>query len=142
MPESAGQYNPAYAELCQVAGAGAQGLQLRAAHVCGFAGRRFAHLVYTRESQLISLLVTERNSRAFKRGAVPPDDGLRSGLQHALRDRHTVSAYQTAKYIVLVVSDLPEAENQKLAEQVAEPVCQYLRKAESSLPQPGSTNAH
>jgi hypothetical protein len=138
MSDSARHYNPAYGDLDQVAADGAQGLQLRAAHVCGFGGRRFAHLVYTREKQVISLLVTERDGRALKRGIVPVDDGLRAGLQQVLRDGHTVSAYQTAKHIVLVVSELPQKENEELAAQLAVPVCEHLRRVErSSAAAPG-----
>jgi len=134
MSKSARQYDPAYDDLDKVAGAGAEGMQLRAAHVCGFAGRRFAHLVYARESQLISLLVTERDGRALRRGVVPLDDGLRAGLQQVLRDPYTVCAYQTAKHVVLVVSPLPEAQNKELAERMAQPVCDYLRRLETHPP--------
>ena len=131
MPESAGRYDPAYADLDQVAVGSAQGLRLRAAHVCSFGGRRFAHLVYTRDAQLISLLVTDRDGRALRSGVVPPDDGLSAGLQQALRDHHTVSACQTAKHVVLVVSDLPEKESKGLTEQIAVPVCDHLRRVEA-----------
>jgi hypothetical protein len=131
MSESAKRYDPAYADLDKVAEAGAAGMELRSAHVCGFAGRRFAHLVYGREEHIVSLLVTERDQRAMRRGVVPEDDGLRAGLQQALRDRYTVSAYQTAKRVVLVVSDLPEQQNKELAERIASPVCDHLRRQEA-----------
>src|SRR5262249_2134790 len=114
-----------------VAELGAQGMQLHAAHICSFGGRNFAHLVYTHGGQLISLMVTERDARAMRQGAPPPDDGLRAGLQQALRDRYTVSAYQTAKHGVLVVSVAPEAENQALVERVAAPICERLRRVET-----------
>src|SRR5262249_34667883 len=76
MDEAATKYDPAYADLDKVAEPGAQGMQLRAAHICSFGGRNFAHLVYTRGEQLISLMVTERDARAMRQGAPPPDDGL------------------------------------------------------------------
>jgi hypothetical protein len=130
MAESVKLYDPAYASLEKVAEIGAQGLQLRAAHLCGYEGRKFAHLVYTRESQLISLLVTERDGRALKIGEAPFDDGSQSGMQHALRDHLSMGAYQTAKHVVLVVSDLPERENSTLAERLAVPVAEHLRQVE------------
>lgn len=126
------RYDSACADLDQVAEAGAQGLRLRAMHVCGSGERRFAHLVYLRNQQLISLLVTERDGRAMERGAVPSDDGLRAGLQEAMSDHCTIGAYQTAKHVVLVVSELSEKENQELAARLAAPVCEYLRRAEKS----------
>ncbi len=130
MPESVKNYDPAYAALEKIAEPGAYGLQLRAAHVCGYGSRKFAHLVYTRDSQLISLLVTERDGRALKRGEVPSDDGSLDGAQQALRDELAMGAYQTARHVVLVVSDLPEQDNTSLAERLAVPVAQHLRRVE------------
>jgi hypothetical protein len=132
MPESVKKTDPAYVALERFAEPGAQGLQLRAAHVCGFEGRRFAHLVYKRESQLLSLLVTERNGPALKIGKVPVDDGSRHGLQRATRNGHALGAYQTARHIVLVVSDLPERENDILAKRLAGPVIEHLRRVEGT----------
>ena len=132
--QAASPYDTAYAELDRTAESGAAGLQLRSAHMCGVPGRRFAHIVYLRDQEAISLLVTERDPRAMKRGVVPLDDGLRAGLQHTLSGDCAFGAYQTAKYIVMVVSKLPEKENEELAARLAPPVCEYLRRAEKSLP--------
>jgi hypothetical protein len=124
-------YDPALADLNRVAEPHAEGLALHYAHVCGFAGRQFVHLIYTRgDGQLVSLLVTERNARALTAGAVPADDGLRAGLQHALHSQYTVSAYQTARHVVLVVSRLPQAESRAVAERVARPVSDHIRRIE------------
>jgi anti-sigma factor RsiW len=131
MAESARSYDPAYAGLDRIAAGGAQGLRLRAAHVCSFAGRSFAHLVYTREGELISLLVTERNASAMNSGTVPDDDGLRAGLQQAIQNDLKVSACQTRRHIVLVVSKLSEKENRMLAERIALPVSRHLRRIEA-----------
>jgi hypothetical protein len=79
---------------------------------------------------LISLLVTERDGRALKRGEVPSDDGSLDGAQQALRDELAMGAYQTARHVVLVVSDLPEQDNTSLAERLAVPVAQHLRRVE------------
>src|SRR5262245_7106943 len=138
MDEAVTKYDPAYADLDKIAEAGAQGMELHAAHICSFEGRNFAHLVYTRGRELISLMVTERDARAMRQGAAPPDDGLRAGLQQALRDRYTVSAYQTAQHVVLVVSSLPVAENRALAERVAVPICERLRRVEAYPSDQGS----
>ncbi len=131
MPDSVRSYDPAYLGLEQAAEPGASGLQLRSAHVCGYGGRRFAHLVYTRGDQLISLLVTERDARALGIEALPKDDGSQTGLQHAIRERLALGAYQTNKHVVLVVSDLPEAENLALTERLALPVAAHLRRVEA-----------
>lgn len=124
---------PAYAQLAETAAAGANGLQLNAVHVCSFKQRKFAHLVYSQAGKLLSLLVTPRDEQALRAGRVPADDGLAAGLQHALSSTYQVSAYQTAKYVVLVVSELSEAENNAFAARLAEPVSAHLRRIEKTI---------
>ncbi len=106
------------------------GLTLHHAHVCAQEGRLFAHLVYTRGSDMVSLLITERNSAALKNGVVPNDDGLKDGIQTALRikDKYNISAIQTSKHILLIVSSLDETSNKQLAEKLAQPISQHLRQ--------------
>jgi hypothetical protein len=131
MPDSVREFDPACSKLVKIAADGAAGLRLRAAHVCDFGGRRFAHLVYTRDTTLISLFVTGRDSRAMKSGAVPTFSGPALGTQRFTHDHIALGAYQTAKRIVLVTSDLPENENAALAERLAKPVAEYLRITEA-----------
>jgi hypothetical protein len=131
MPDSVKEYDPACAGLDKVAAEGARGLLLRAAHVCDFGDRKFAHLVYTRGDRLVSLLVTVRDSRALKSGAPPPFSGLSLGPQQFTLDHVALGAYQTLKRIILVASDLPEDENAALAESLARPVAEHLRKTEA-----------
>lgn len=126
---------PAYAGLAEAAAAGAQGMQLKSVHVCGFNKRKFGHLIYAQDDKIISLLVTPRDEACLRGGKVPADDGVTAGLQHALSAAFQVSAYQTAKYVVLVVSDLPEKENEQLAQRIAGPVSAHLRQIEKSVAQ-------
>lgn len=126
-------FDPACAGLEQAAATGAQGLRLRAMHVCGFTRREFVHLVYTRDRQLISLLVTARDSQALDGGPAPPNASptqTQSRMQRSLQQGLPLEAYQTAKHVVLVVSDLPETENEALAQQLASPVLEHLRRFE------------
>lgn len=135
LPDSFKALDPAYGDLDKALAEGAKGLSLHSAHICGPGARRFAHLVYMRDSHPISLLVTERDARAVKPGDLPPnvapaDDGSPSGLQRASRENFALCAYQTAKRVVLVVSSLPETENRGLAERLAAPVAEHLRRVE------------
>lgn len=132
MPDSVREYDSACVRLDKIAAEGAKGLLLRAAHVCGFGKRKFAHLVYTRDTVLISLLVTVRDGHALKAGEVPPFDGIALGVQRFTHDHVALGAYQTTKRVVLVVSELPEDENAALAERLAKPVVDHLRSAELS----------
>lgn len=117
-----------YVGLEKVAAAGAEGLRLHAAHVCAPDGRRFAHLVYTRDKALISLLVTNRDERALKVGNLPSADDKLEGFQEINRENLSLGAFQTAKHIILVVSGLPKAENNKLAQTLALPVVKHFRQ--------------
>ncbi len=130
---------PTYVGLEKVAASGAEGLRLHAAHVCAPDGRRFAHLVYTRDGALISLLVTERDKRALKIGNLPSADVSLAGLQEANLKNLSLGAFQTPKHVILVVSDLPTAENHKLAQTLASPVVEHIRKLDgqsvAALPQ-------
>jgi hypothetical protein len=131
LPDSVREYDPACAKLDKVAAEGAGGLSLRAAHVCEFGDRKFAHLVYSRGGGLVSLLVTVRDCQALKSGAAPPFSGLSLGPQRFTLDHIALGAYQTLNRIVLVASDLSEDENAALAERLARPVAEHLRKAEA-----------
>ncbi|HKQ79720.1 MAG TPA: hypothetical protein VJ810_38860 [Blastocatellia bacterium] len=132
MPDSVREYDLACVRLDKIAAAGADELLLRSAHICDFKDRKFAHLVYTRGASLVSLLVTVRDCRALKSGAVPPFSGPALGAQQFTHDHLALGAYQTSKRIVLVVSDLPENENAALAEKLVRPVVEHLRNVESA----------
>ncbi len=131
MPESVGKYDEAYLALDKIASSGAGNLTLRAAHVCQPGTRQFAHLVYTRGENLISLLVTKRDGRALKMGELPDLETSLSGLQKANNGELSIGAHQTSKHIVLVVSDLPKFENEKLMETLGLPVLEHLRQLDN-----------
>jgi anti-sigma factor RsiW len=126
-----GTVKPEYIGLEKVAAAGAEGLRLHSAHVCAPDGRPFAHLVYTRGEALISLLVTERDKRALKIGDLPSTDVNLAGFQETNRKNLSLGAFQTLKHVILVVSDLPTIENHKLAQTLASPVVEHIRKLDS-----------
>lgn len=133
MPPSVAQYDPSYANLERIAAPGARDLELRTAHLCGFKGRKFAHLVYARNEHAISLLVTERDKRALQLSQVPLDDGEPAGGQLHRRESLALGACQTSRYVVMVVSDLTDDQNRQLLERLAIPVAGHLRKSERRL---------
>jgi len=130
MPDSAVRYDPSYAGLEKVVAPAAAGLELRTVHLCGHNGRRFAHLVYAGEGSLISLLVTERDGRALDPNLIPTDDGIASGMQTARREKLSIGAFQTTRHVVAVVSDLEAEKNRIMAERLATPVAEHLRRFE------------
>ncbi len=124
-------FDPECVDLDKIVAEGAQGLPLCLAHVCGSSDRRFAHLIYRREGQLVSLLVTRRDGRAMQTGSVPTFiDGL-ADVQESKQTELNLDAYQTEKRVILVVSAMPKFENEKLARSLATPVVRHLRRVES-----------
>lgn len=138
MPPSAVKYDPFYANLERIAAPGAAGLELRTSHLCGFEDRKFAHLVYTKNKRAISLLVTERDARALQTDRIPLDEILASGFQSHHRTGVTIGAYLTSRYVVLVVSDLNDEENRQMAERLAFPVTEHLRRSERLIARHGN----
>ena len=123
-------FDPSLQDLGQHSAHKALGLKFHYAHVCHEGERKFVHLVYSRGDDLVSLLVTQRNAQAMKDGVVPTDDGLKSGLQRelGLLGKYSVSAFQTSRHVVLLVSSLDEQTQQNLAEKLAQPISQLLRQ--------------
>lgn len=135
MPDSVGKYDEAYQGLDLVAKPGASGLTLRAAHVCKPDNRQFAHLVYTRGNNLISLLVTKRDGKALKSGELAPLDNELTELEESSSGKLSIGARQTSKHIVLVVSDLSQLENEKLVKTLSLPVVEHISRIDKPLAQ-------
>lgn len=130
-PETFKTFDEACLGLEEVLRAKAGALELRSAHVCGTTdGRKFAHLIYKRDQDMVSLLVTPRDQQAMKLGQLPDLDTRDTGIQEAHREELSIGAYQTARRVVLVVSRLSNDENEKLARTLAVPVIEHLRRIE------------
>ncbi len=141
MKPNAVEYNPIFAGLDQVVKRQTRGMKLRLAHFCNLVGRNFVHLGFTKGDEMVSLLITERDAKAMKNGVAPTDDGLRAGLQTALQGKYRVAAYQTSKHVVLVVSERSEAQTKELAESMAAPASEHLRRLENVKATPAATAA-
>ncbi|MFN7930083.1 MAG: hypothetical protein U0Y68_19595 [Blastocatellia bacterium] len=129
---NAEKFDPRLADLGQYSTHQALGLTFHYAHLCGHHGRKYVHLIYSRNSDLISLFVAERDAAAMKNGVVPQDNGAELQQYLVGQEKATVTAYQTSKRIVLVVSKLSAQENQELAEKLAKPISLHLRTIEST----------
>lgn len=123
-------FDPSLEDLGKISAHKSLGLHFHYAHVCHEKGRAFVHLVYSRNGELISLLVTLRNAEAMKDGVVPNDDGVKAGLQRELNlmGKYNVTAAQTSKHVVLLVSSLDEQTQQNFMKQLAQPISNLLRQ--------------
>lgn len=93
-------------------------------HSCVYNGTRFAHIVLEVEGRTISLLVAETDARE------PNQTGDEvSTCSH--KDGFHVSCFGTKRHNIFVVSDLPEADNLRLARRLAPTVAKHIAGAEA-----------
>ena len=125
------EMDPGCIDLDKIAAEGAQGLPLCLAHVCGSPSRQFAHLIYRYEGQLVSLLVTSRDSQAMQTGQIPEFAAGSLDAQQSQQTELNLDTYQTGKRVIMVVSALPKSENEKIARSLAIPVIKHLMRIEN-----------
>ena len=134
--EVAGQkYDPVYINLTKAVlsqqGAVPLGAQFVEAHSCVFEGRRFAHIVLTYHSQVVSFLVTDIEPTK----EVQPESVRKSADPQVITcsefDGYRVSCFETARHAVFIVSDLPEGDNLALARALAPSVFAHIIRTEN-----------
>ena len=134
--EVAGQkYDPVYINLTKAVlsqqGAVPLGAQFVEAHSCVFEGRRFAHIVLTYHSQVVSFLVTDIEPTK----EVQPESVRKSAEPQVITcsefDGYRVSCFETARHAVFIVSDLPEGDNLALARALAPSVFAHIIRTEN-----------
>jgi hypothetical protein len=86
------------------------------ARVCDLAGGRYVHLVYQNEKREISIYVKHKGSELP--GAVL-ETVNRCPVHAESTGRLEVAGFQSEKFTVLIVSDLPRAESLRLARESA-----------------------
>lgn len=106
------------------------GCQVLLAHQCKAQGRGFIHLAMrTDTGKLISLVMTPRQpGESFGAAGVPPvldADGHSIFAENA--PAYRIAGFETAGFLVYVVSDLPAGENRQLAVRLAKPIEAALR---------------
>lgn len=86
------------------------------ARICDLAGERYVHLVYQNESREISIYVRHKGSELP--GAVL-ETVNRCPVHAASTGRLEVAGFQSEKFTVLIVSDLPRTDSLRLARESA-----------------------
>jgi anti-sigma factor RsiW len=87
IPDTVRTFDEGCVGLDKVLAREATGFQLCSAHVCSVKdGRRFAHLIYRHDAELISLLVTPRDAKALKIGKSVDLDALQADFQESHRE--------------------------------------------------------
>jgi Putative zinc-finger len=92
------------------------------AHSCIINGRRFAHVVIEYQGKIISVLLTKREDDSEKSDS----DAISCQSAENLR----VACFESGKYSVFVVSDLPESENLLVARTISPSVKKHITRNE------------
>jgi hypothetical protein len=100
--------------------------ELLESHSCVWQGRRFAHIVLREHGVVVSLLVTDL--KPYYNAAGPTADTVHC---HSLKG-YQVAYLETARYIALIISTLPEEDNKTIARNLSTALRQHLIEAEKT----------
>lgn len=122
--EAGRKYDRAYINLASAVMSGGlpPGVELVEAHSCVFKGRRFGHVILKYQDQLVSVLVTDVESKAETRGG--------ELFTSAQLDGYHLTHFETERHAVYVVSSLTETQNLSIAGSIAPSISRHLRDAE------------
>ncbi len=120
--EMTAELGPDWAELLPLVEAKLPGdLHVIQAHRCQAAGRQFTHFIIAGagkdQGKIVSLLLTERR----------PGESI-SGIDQTGVDRFQVVAFESADYLVYVISDMDAQENLALAARLAPTLREFLSR--------------
>jgi anti-sigma factor (TIGR02949 family) len=101
------------------------------AHRCEVNGRRFVHLIFKNQENVLSLVITPKGGQGFPvQDSIP---GLNSSgvvLHQAHLQGFEVVGFETREYLAYVVSALGQQENLQIAVNLAPPVNNFLTDLE------------
>lgn len=97
-------------------------LEFLEAHSCVYNGRRFAHIVFRRDKNIISVLVTDAENFVNENGGA---------ITNQSDENFQIAGFRAARYAVFVVSDLSERENSAIAEALVPAVRLHIGRAEA-----------
>lgn len=100
-------------------------VKLIKAHNCIINGRRFAHVIIEFENKIVSVLMTRREDDS------ETNDSDAISCQSA--DDLQIACFQSGKYSVFVVSDLPESDNLLIARTISPFLKQHVSVTEKNI---------
>jgi hypothetical protein len=102
------------------------------AHQCGVNGRRFVHLIFKNQQNVLSLVITRKGNEGFPvadriAGMNPRGPGLYQGQVEG----YNAVGFETKAYLAFVVSSLDKNANLQIASSLAPAVNKFLANLES-----------
>ena len=97
------------------------------AHRCSYAGRHYVHFVLKSDSNLLSLVITEKQpGESFSRMEASSGSPVSVPVYEAGVKRFEVAGFESQGYLAFIVSDLDQKNNLQIAENLAPLVAGFL----------------
>jgi anti-sigma factor (TIGR02949 family) len=97
------------------------------AHRCSYAGRRYVHFVLKSDSNLLSLVITEKQpGESFSRMEANSGPEVSVPVYEVAAKRFEVAGFESQGYLAFIVSDLDRKDNLQIAENLAPLVAGFL----------------
>jgi anti-sigma factor RsiW len=113
---------PDYRELLTVANQRLGDFRIRQGHRCSHSGRQYAHLILQRGVVLASVAVLKKAGTERMPWRLHPDAAV-TGVKEGI----SIAVYDAGQHMVFVMSNLPDRENERLADGVAPPLRSMLQ---------------
>ena len=97
------------------------------AHRCSYAGRHYVHFVLKSDSNLLSLVITEKQpGESFSRMEASSGSEVSVPVYEVAAKRFEVAGFESQGYLAFIVSDLDGKNNLQIAENLAPLVAGFL----------------
>ena len=105
-----------------------EGYRVVMAHQCGYGNRKFIHVTFKKDGELLSLVVARREG-GESLGALAPTL-LSSGVRvyQSAADRYQVAGFEAGDFLAYVISDLNSNANLQITAKLAPSVSEFLLK--------------
>jgi anti-sigma factor (TIGR02949 family) len=104
------------------------GYRVIMAHECGYAGRKFIHLTFEKDGDLLSLVVARRKDGESLGGLAPALETSGVPVYQSAAERYQVAGFEAGDFLAYVVSDLKSKANLEIAASLAPAVREFLLK--------------
>jgi hypothetical protein len=106
--------------------------RLEIAHQCSYHGRKFVHLVLRNETQLMSLVIAQKQAgESFQiEGLLPELAQAGIPVYTSTAQRFEVASFESRDHLVYFISDLPKGQNTRMMAALAPQVRDFLKGME------------
>jgi len=104
------------------------GYRVIMAHQCSYAGRKFIHLTFKKDGDLLSLVVARKQDGESLSALAPALEASGVPVYQAGAQRYQVAGFEAGEFLAYVVSGLKSKANLQIAAELAPAVREFLMK--------------